>query len=84
MTCASELRDCPLHEAPAGQRVAIVSLTVPPNNATRLAQHGLRVGAVVRVKRVAPLGGAILVEAGGHTVALGRSLASAIQVQVLP
>jgi len=36
------------------------------------------------VRRAAPLGGALLVEVGGSTVALGRGLARRVRVRLLP
>lgn len=49
-----------------------------------LAQLDVRVGSVLKVRRVAPLGGPILLECGGSTVAVGRGLARHVQVRLLP
>jgi ferrous iron transport protein A len=50
----------------------------------RLAQLGIYLGTVLQVKQSAPLGGPILIEAGGTTVAVGRGLARKILVRPLP
>ncbi len=48
----------------------------------RLAQHGLFTGDRVRVLRVAPLDGPLLVEVNGRELALGRDIASKVSVEV--
>jgi ferrous iron transport protein A len=48
----------------------------------KLNQYGLYVGDVVRVLRVAPLGGPLLVEVNGREVALGRTVAEKILVEL--
>lgn len=48
-----------------------------------LAQLGIREGKVLQVRRLAPLGGPILVECGGSTVAVGRGMARKVRVRVL-
>ncbi len=48
----------------------------------KLNQYGLYVGDVVRVVRVAPLGGPLLVEVNGREIALGRTLAEKILVEL--
>lgn len=47
----------------------------------KLNQYGLFVGDMVKVVRVAPMGGPILVEVNGREVALGRALAEKITVE---
>lgn len=49
----------------------------------KLNQYGLFVGDMVRVVRVAPMGGPILVEVNGREVALGRTLAEKIKVELI-
>ena len=48
----------------------------------KLNQYGLYVGDVVRVLRIAPLGGPLLVEVNGREIALGRTLAEKILVEL--
>lgn len=49
----------------------------------KLNQYGLFVGDIVKVVRVAPMGGPILVEVNGREVALGRTLAKKITVELI-
>ena len=48
---------------------------------TKLLQVGLYPGDRLRVLREAPLGGPLLVEAGGREMALGREVAALILVE---
>jgi len=48
----------------------------------KLNQYGLYVGDVVRVLRVAPMGGPLLVEVNGRELALGRAVAEKILVEL--
>lgn len=47
----------------------------------KLRQYGLFVGDRVRVLRLAPLGGPLLVEVNGREIALGRRIAAKITVE---
>jgi Fe2+ transport system protein FeoA len=49
-----------------------------------LSQLHVRVGAILRVEKAAPLGGPLLVECEGGTVIIGRRLAEHVRVQELP
>jgi ferrous iron transport protein A len=51
--------------------------------ARQLAQLGVRTGSTLTVHRRAPMGGPILVESAGSTVAIGRGLARKVTVQIL-
>ena len=67
-------------------------LDVPLNTQARLSsfedvraklnQYGLYVGDCVRVLRVAPLGGPLLIEVNGREIALGRAVAEKILVEM--
>jgi ferrous iron transport protein A len=48
----------------------------------KLNQYGLYVGDAVRVLRIAPLGGPLLVEVNGREIALGRAVAEKILVEL--
>ena len=50
----------------------------------QLAQLGIRAGKIVKVRRLAPMGGPVLVESGGTTVAVGRGMARKVTVRLLP
>lgn len=47
----------------------------------KLLQYGLHVGDVVRVVRIAPLGGPLLVDVNSREIALGREIAKKIIVE---
>jgi ferrous iron transport protein A len=47
----------------------------------KLNQYGLYKGDLLRVVRIAPLGGPLLVEVNGRELALGRTLAEKIFVE---
>jgi len=49
---------------------------------SKLKQYGLYPGDEVRVVRVAPLGGPLLVEINGREIALGRAVAEKILVEL--
>jgi len=48
----------------------------------KLKTYGLHVGDCLQVLRVAPLGGPLLVEVNGREIALGRTIAQKIFVEV--
>lgn len=48
---------------------------------SRLTQHGLYPGDRVRVLRVAPLDGPLLVEVNGREIAIGRGVAENIFIE---
>jgi Fe2+ transport system protein FeoA len=62
----------------------VVEITGGRDISRLLSQLHIRVGAVLRVERAAPLGGPLLVECEGGTVIIGRRLAEHVRVQVLP
>jgi Fe2+ transport system protein FeoA len=64
--------------------VEVLEISGPRNVANSLAQLGIRVGEVLRVRRSAPLGGAILIETHERSVALGRGLARKVKVWQRP
>ncbi len=62
----------------------VARIDADPQLAHQLLQLGLMPGDCVRVTREAPLGGPLLVEFNGRSVALGRSVASRIVVEEGP
>jgi len=72
-----------LDRAQPSQRVQVVEVTGGRDVSRLLAQLHIRIGAVLRVERVAPLGGPLLVECEGGTVIIGRRLAEHVRVEVL-
>jgi ferrous iron transport protein A len=69
-----------LLNVPNGKRARLVSISERLNS--KLMQYGLYVGDFVRVLRSAPLGGPLLVEVNGREIALGRTVAEKIFVEV--
>jgi ferrous iron transport protein A len=69
-----------LVDVPVGGRVR-VSIVGGRRLLAKLNQIGLRSGDYVRVLRMAPLGGPVLVEINGREIALGRGIAEKILVE---
>ena len=64
-----------------GMWLRVVRYDAQPELANQLMQLGLLPGDCVRVVRTAPLGGPLLVEFAGRSVALGRDVAIVIIVE---
>lgn len=63
--------------------VRVVSIAGGRGAIGALAQLGIRPDETLSVRRSAPLGGPVLVEGSGGTVAIGRGLARKVKVRVL-
>lgn len=70
-----------LTETQSGQTVKIVGFEGGRVLEHKLRQLGLLPGELVRVLRLAPLGGPVLIEVCGREIALGRGVASKITVE---
>jgi ferrous iron transport protein A len=70
----------PLLNVPTGAWTRLVAMD--ERLRVKLIQFGLHTGDQVRVVRSAPLGGPLLVEVNGREIALGRSVAEKILVEV--
>jgi len=70
----------PLLEVPVGETARLES--VDDLLRAKLMQYGLHIGDSLRVLRIAPLGGPLLVEVNGREMALGRAVAEKIFVEV--
>jgi Fe2+ transport system protein FeoA len=75
---------CPLDQVPECRWARVVHVDGGQGANRRLAQLGVQVGATLHVLRAAPLGGPVLVEVQGSTVAVGRSLARKVSVRLMP
>ena len=64
-----------------GQTVRILSFRGGVGLEHKLRQLGLVPGDIARVLRFAPLGGPLLVEVEGRSIALGRGVASKVIVE---
>jgi len=65
-----------------GTQVKIASFEGEPRYVTKLNQFGLYLGDLARVVRFAPFGGPVLLEVRGMEIALGKSIAACILVEV--
>lgn len=69
-----------LLEVPAGKDARLMK--ADESLRPKLRVYGLHVGDCLRVLRVAPLGGPLLIEVNGREIALGRTVAEKIFVEV--
>jgi ferrous iron transport protein A len=72
-----------LGRAPLRKWLVVIEVPQGRGAARSLAYLGVLVNEKLRVRSAAPWGGPLLVEVGGTTVAIGRSLASHIKVCAL-
>ena len=61
--------------------VRVVSFSGGSSLRAKLTQYGIHPGDQIRLLRVAPLGGPLLVECNGREIALGRGVAEKIIVE---
>ena len=71
-----------LLDAPQNKWLNVSVLDGGARMQARLSQHGLFTGDRLRVLRMAPLNGPLLVEVNGREIALGRGIAEKIHVEV--
>ena len=72
-----------LLDAPKNQTVIIVEYEGGKGVGFKLRQLGLCPGREVRVLRYAPLGGPVMIDIGGRSVALSRGIADRVKVEVI-
>jgi ferrous iron transport protein A len=72
-----------LDQVKSGTKVRVLEIFAGGTATRQLAQLGIQTGATLTVQRSAPLGGPILVESAGSSVAIGRGLASKVSVRIL-
>ncbi len=72
-----------LLHSPDGSDLKITGIDGGSNLNDKLRQYGLFVGDQVRVLRLAPLGGPVLIEVNGREIALGRGIAARITVETI-
>ncbi|HUZ45713.1 MAG TPA: FeoA family protein [Terriglobia bacterium] len=72
-----------LDQIRAGQEVKVVQIVAGQSATRQLAQLGICAGTRLKVRRSAPMGGAILVDSGGSMVAIGRGMARKVGVRIL-
>jgi len=71
-----------LDRAPRSEWVEVLDMPRGRSATRVLGQVGVCVNQKLRVLSTAPLGGPVLVDANGTTVAIGRSLAKRIKVRL--
>lgn len=69
-----------LLEVPVGGKARLAK--VDSRLGSKLRQYGLHMGDCVRVLRLAPIGGPVLIEINDREIALGRAVAERIWVEV--
>ncbi len=72
-----------LLDVPKGKSVRIVDFLGGKSVFYKLVQLGVSPGRVVKVLRYAPMGGPLMLDVEGRSVALGRRIAGRIQVEVV-
>jgi ferrous iron transport protein A len=72
-----------LLDVPINQSVRIVTYSGGKGVSFKLRQLGLCPGKEVKILRYAPMGGPLMVDAGGRSVAIGRGIAARVQVEVI-
>lgn len=75
--------DVHLDRVRAGSRIEILELPADDEQARSLEQLGVRQGASGRLNAKAPLGGPVLVEIDGSSIAIAKSIAKRIRVKVV-
>ena len=75
---------CPLDSVPVDGRAEVLEVRGDHSTVRRLSQLGIVAGATLLVRGAAPLGGPLLVEVAGSSVAVGRKLARKVAVRILP
>lgn len=71
-----------LLETPKGKTVRIIEYNGGKGVRFKLRQLGLTPGKEVKVLRHAPLGGPLMIDVEGRSIALGRGIAARIKVEI--
>ena len=71
-----------LLETPKGKKVRIIEYNGGKGVSYKLRQLGLTPGKEVKVLRHAPLGGPLMIDVEGRSIALGRGIAARIKVEM--
>ena len=72
-----------LLDTPKNKSVMIVDYEGGKGVGFKLRQLGLCPGRKVKILRYAPLGGPVMIDIDGRSVALGRGIASRVEVEAL-
>jgi Fe2+ transport system protein FeoA len=72
-----------LLDAPKNKKLRIVNYRGGRGVGHKLRQLGLYPGREVKILRYAPMGGPVMIDAEGRSVAIGRGIASRVEVEVV-
>ncbi len=72
-----------LLDAPKNRLVRVINYRGGKGVGYKLRQLGLCPGREVKVLRFAPLGGPVMIDAKGRSIAIGRGIASRVEVEVV-
>ncbi len=72
-----------LLDAPKNKKLRIVDYRGGRGVGHKLRQLGLSPGREIKILRYAPLGGPVMVDAEGRSVAIGRGIAARVVVEVV-
>jgi ferrous iron transport protein A len=72
-----------LSEIEEGKKARVLHISGGMGVRQHLSTHGIHVGDIVLVKKSSAWGGPILIEVHGSEVALGKGIASRVQVEEL-
>jgi ferrous iron transport protein A len=72
-----------LLDAPKGTPLRVIDYSGGRGVGTKLRQLGLCPGRKVKVLRYAPLGGPVMIDVEGRSIAIGRGIASRVQVEMV-
>ena len=71
-----------LLDAPKGKTVTVIDYRGGKGVGFKLRQLGICPGRELKILRYAPMGGPVMVDVEGRSVALGRGIAARVQVEV--
>lgn len=71
-----------LIETPKGKTVRVIEYKGGKGVNSKLRQLGLTPGKEVKVLRRAPMGGPLMIDIEGRSIALGRGIAARVQVEM--
>jgi Fe2+ transport system protein FeoA len=71
-----------LLETPIGKKVRIIEYRGGRRISYKLRQLGLTPGREIKILRYAPMGGPVMVDVEGRSIAIGRGIAARVQVEI--
>ena len=72
-----------LLDLPKGETAKIIDYRGGRNVDFKLRQLGLSPGRMVKILRYAPMGGPLMLEIEGRSVAIGRGIAARVQIEAV-